>query len=120
MLEVEATVVETRHKTTHVIARHARGMSARQIAKAVQAMESLKRHPREESGNRLLIRRAERIFKELSPGERDMLGQLLDSFEGALSDRDPEAIARIGALVTSFLDRFDGGEEREESADADQ
>ena len=57
VLEVEAAVVETKKSVSHVVTRHARGLSAKQIAEAVRQMEKLKTHPREESVNRLLLRR---------------------------------------------------------------
>jgi molecular chaperone HscC len=118
VLEVEATVVETRQKTTHVITRYARGLSADQIARAIRAMEKLKTHPREESGNRLLLRRAERIFKELGRDQRDILSRLLDGFEEALSLRDAEAIERHRVVLSNFLDQFEPSLE-EETGDQD-
>ena len=45
VLEVEATIVETKKLVSHVVARHARGLSAKQIAEAVKQMEKLKTHP---------------------------------------------------------------------------
>src|SRR5262249_26900895 len=80
VLEVEATVVEAREKFAHVVTRYARGLSGEQIARAIQAMERLKTHPREETTNRFLIRRAERVFQELSLEGREILGRLLDGF----------------------------------------
>jgi molecular chaperone HscC len=107
VLEVEATVVETRQRTTHVVTRYARGLSAGQIAEAVRAMAKLKAHPREETVNRTLLRRAERAIKELQQFQREMLNHLLDGFEEALALRDPEAIERHRALLTSLLDQLD-------------
>ena len=58
-------------------------------------MAKLKAHPREETVNRLLVRRAERVYAELPRGERDMLADLLDGFEEALSLKDSTAIERF-------------------------
>ena len=44
--------------------------------------------------NRLLLRRAERVYQELSLEGRQILSQLLDGFEAALSMQDAEAIGR--------------------------
>jgi molecular chaperone HscC len=119
VLEVEATVVQTRQKTTHVVTRYARGLSAGQIAEAVRAMAKLKTHPRDETPNRLLLRRAERMIKELSRHQREILNGLLDGFEEALALRDPEAIERHRAALTSFLDQFEsaGNQDTEGSHD---
>jgi molecular chaperone HscC len=109
VLEVEATIVETKKKVSHVVARHAKGLSARQIADAVKQMEKLKTHPREEAVNRLLLRRAERLYQELSLEGRVVLGQLLDGFEAALAMQNAEAIERNRAALQQFLERTDAG-----------
>jgi molecular chaperone HscC len=109
VLEVEATVVETRQRFTHVVTKYARGLSPDQVARAVQEMEKLKAHPREETGNRFLLRRAERVFQELPLEGRNRLGRLLDGFEEALELGDSEAIARNAQALQEFLDRHDQG-----------
>jgi molecular chaperone HscC len=109
VLEVEAVVVATGKKISHIITKHARGLSPQQVADAVRAMDGLKRHPREEAGNRLLLRRAERVFQELSRDGREVLGRLLDGFEGALELQDRAAIDRQRQALEQFLDRFEGG-----------
>lgn len=114
VLEVEATVVQTRQKFSHVVARHAKGLSAEQIRRAVQEMAQLKSHPREETTNRFLLRRAERLYQELPREARDTLGELLDGFEAALGMGEAEAIARHREALEQFLDRFDRGADESE------
>jgi molecular chaperone HscC len=109
VLEVEATIVETKKIVGHVVTRHARGLSAKQIAEAIKQMEKLKTHPREEAVNRLLLRRAERLYQELSLEGRVILGQLLDGFEQALAMQNEEAIERHRAALKEFLERSDAG-----------
>ncbi len=109
VLEAEATIVATKRKVSHVVTRHARGMSARQISEAVKQMEKLKTHPREEAVNRLLLRRAERLYQELSLEGRVILGQLLDGFESALSMQNQDAIERNRQALQEFIERTDGG-----------
>jgi molecular chaperone HscC len=120
VLEVEATIVQTRQTTTHVVTKLARGMSASQVADAVRAMAKLKTHPRDETANRLLLRRAERTVKELQGEMRSFLNDLLDGFEGALSMRDADAIERHRAALTEFLERFEspGYDDTEDHDDA--
>jgi molecular chaperone HscC len=101
--------VETKKQVSHVVTRHARGLSAQQIAEAVKQMEKLKTHPREEAVNRLLLRRAERLYQELSLEGRTILGQLLDGFEAALAMQNAEAIERHRAALQEFLERTDAG-----------
>jgi molecular chaperone HscC len=109
VLEVEAAVVETKKSVSHVVTRHARGLSAKQIAEAVRQMEKLKTHPREEAVNRLLLRRAERLYQELPLDGRVVLGQLLDGFEDALSKQNEEAIHRNRDALQTFIERADAG-----------
>ena len=120
VLEVEATVAATKRKFTHVVTRHARGLSPGAIEKAVRAMEALKTRPREESANRYLLRRAERVFGEIGADQRTILGELLDGFEAALEIGDPRAIERHRDALRGFLDAFDpdpGDEEEKGAAD---
>jgi molecular chaperone HscC len=112
VLEVEATVVETGARFSHVVTRHARGLTPDQVQKAVQAMAKLKTHPREESANRFLLKRAERIFQELAQEGRLILGELLDGFEAALEMQQPEAIERNRQALQEFLDRYETGHDR--------
>jgi len=101
-------IVETRRKVTHVITRHARGLSEAQVARAVAELQALKTHPREETVNRFLIRRAERVYQELSLPLRRILEQLLTGFEQALELRDAEVIERHRTALADFLERNDG------------
>jgi molecular chaperone HscC len=118
VLEVEATIVKTGKRVTHVVAKHAKGLTADQVRKAVIEMEKLKAHPREEQVNRVLLRRAERLFAELPVEGRQILGQLLDAFEGAMGMQDPAAIATCRMSLQEFLDRVEGPDgAAEEGAD---
>jgi molecular chaperone HscC len=108
ILEVEATVVATNKKVAHVITRHAHGMTAERVKAAVRDLAKLKRHPREETDNRFLLRRAERVFQELSLDARQHLTNLLDGFEAALNMQDPSAIELNREALREFLERFDG------------
>ncbi len=108
VLEVEATVVATKRKLSAVITKHAKGgMSKDEIQRALEEMKKLKTHPREESVNRFLLRRAERLYAELGMNERDMLSELLDGFESALASQDREVIDKYREALKEFLDRYD-------------
>jgi molecular chaperone HscC len=109
VLEVEASVVSTGRKVSHVITRHARNLSPDQIRQAVRQMEKLKTHPREEAANRFLLLRAERLYQELPRDERELLSALLDGFEAALSMQDRGAIERHREALEEFLNLHDPG-----------
>jgi molecular chaperone HscC len=107
VLEIEATVVATKKTSSHVIAKNAKGLSEAQIRKAVQAMERLKVHPRDEADNLYTLKKAERVFKELSAEMRRHLSHLIDGFETALESREPDMIDTHRAALKEFLDEFD-------------
>jgi molecular chaperone HscC len=107
ILEVDATVTKTRKTSTLVITRHAGNLSQAALHAAVQAMQSLKLHPREDSRNRFLIRRAERVLADLPLVEREQLDGLLTVFEGALENQDPAEVERWAAVISEFLTRHD-------------
>ena len=107
VLEVEATILETGKKVTHVFTQHAHGMTEDEIAQAVEAMQELKLHPREATRNRFLLRRAERVYVELPLKEQSQLSRLLDGFEEAVEFNDAELIEKYAEELEYFLDRFD-------------
>jgi molecular chaperone HscC len=110
VLEVEATVVETQKKTSIVITKHARGLNDDQIAQAVQEMQQLKTHPREETANRFLLKRAERVYRELPLMERERLSDLMDGFEAALELREEEEVLnRFRLELEIFLNQYEEG-----------
>ncbi len=109
VLEVEATVQETKETFSLVIAQHAGSLSEAEVAAAVAAMQTLKIHPRDESVNRLLVRRAERVFQELCLTDRQKLEELIDGFEQSLEMKDPTAIEKFALAINMFLEHFDHG-----------
>ncbi len=107
VIEVEATIVATKKTVSHIIARHAKGLSEAAIRKAVRDMEKLKTHPRDEEKNHYLLSRAERLFKELAADPRRHLGTLIDGFEAALESREPDAIGRHREALEYFVAEYD-------------
>ncbi|SFI40017.1 Hsp70 family protein [Planctomicrobium piriforme] len=107
VLEAEATIVETKKKATHVFQRKSGNLSQKQLAEAVERMQALKMHPREETANRYLLQRAERLYAELPIRERDALDQLLRAFEDVLDLNDKEGIESLREMLQGFLAQFD-------------
>jgi molecular chaperone HscC len=107
VLEIEASIVETKRKVTHVITRHARGMSAAQIAKAVEEMQQLKVHPREEAVHRALLKRTERVYQELPLMGQRYLSELLDGLEQALELQEKDTLERYRQALEEFLNQND-------------
>ena len=107
ILEVEAGAAESNARASCVITRHAQNLTDAQLKEAVTKLQELKADPREDQGNRHLIKRAERIYQELSGDPRLLLETLLGGFEEALAMQDPSAIEMNRSALEKFLDHFD-------------
>ncbi len=107
VLEVEATIVATGKKISHVVTHYAKNLSPSEIKKAINDMQGLKLHPRDDAINQFVIRRAERLFVELPVRERNVLGSLIDGFEGAMQLQDEQAINSCREALQEFMDMLD-------------
>ena len=105
VLEVEAEVLATRTRTTLVITRDAAGLSETELNRALANMERLKRHPREDLPNETIMRRAERMYRELTMLDREVLADLLDRFEEVMETRSKEQIEAARLELEEFMDR---------------
>jgi molecular chaperone HscC len=107
VLELESTVVATGRQASTVITAHAKGLSKREIKAAVAAMNKLKVHPRDVQQNQYLLKRAERLYRDVPPYQLEQLSQVIDNFESALASQDPEQVAQWRDILTSVLDSLD-------------
>lgn len=108
LLEVEATVASTGLTRTVVIEQNPGVMSAREIAARLKALAGLKIHPRDQSENRALLARAERLYEERLGDLRDYLGQLITSFEAAMARQDPVEIQDAREKIHAILNEIEG------------
>ena len=107
VLEIEAVVVETQKKVSHVVTRYAKGLSKTDIDAAVRNMQKLKTHPRDETENRYLLRWADRLYRELPLDLREQLDMLLTGFEASMEEHDKETVSRHREALQQFLSAFD-------------
>ena len=119
VLEVEATVQQTKRSFSHVVTQYAQGMTKAEIENAIRAMADLKTHPRDEAVNRHLVSRCERLYKELPQVLREHLTMLLDGFEASLAEQDPTIVEKHRQAIEIFLSQFDpdGRTDNEEGSD---
>jgi molecular chaperone HscC len=107
VLEVEAKVNATGETFRIVISSHAPHLDETAIAAAVQSMQALKFHPREDEVNVHLLKKADRIYQEVSPDRRSHLAQQIEIFEAALATQDPERVAEAREILAGLLERHD-------------
>ncbi|QDT65549.1 Hsp70 family protein [Calycomorphotria hydatis] len=111
VLEAEATVVATGKKASHVVTKFAKGLSKRDLKKSLEKMKELKFHPREETQNRFLLKRAERVYVELPLDVRNQLDDYISVFEDALERQEAGDIEVSREALRQFLDHFDPQED---------
>lgn len=107
ILEVESTVLGTGEKFQTVITRYASKLTDLELAEAIQRMQALKTHPRDELVNQAILHRAERLYQELPPEQRARLSDLLDAFEAALQSQETELVEAHRKQLELFLSYLD-------------
>lgn len=109
VLEVDAVVVETNTGASHVVSQFAQGLSEEDLQRAVERMQVLKVHPREEAENDYLMQKSERLFAEVAGIERMELDAKLLLFEAALDSQEPNEIQNARNVLRELLERLDRG-----------
>ncbi len=107
ILEVEAVVSETKKKFTHVVAPAAAGLSEKELKAAVDRMQLLKFHPRDDERNRLAMLAADRLYREIPLRYRDMLQSLIQDFESAVESQEPDLISTTRDSLMEFICGFE-------------
>jgi molecular chaperone HscC len=107
LLEVEATVTSTGAMRRLVIEESPGVLTAQQIEERLRALAGLKIHPREQSENRALMARADRLYEQLLSAERDFLGEQIAAFDAVLNGQNATEIERAREDLVAVLDRFD-------------
>jgi molecular chaperone HscC len=102
ILDVEAIVPGTGRTFEAVLTSNVKGLSAKELEKAVARMKEVKFFPRDEARNQRLLLFCERATAELDPAARQALEDSLDRFELAMSSGDRRLFdeSRQALLVT--------------------
>jgi molecular chaperone HscC len=104
LLEVEATLEETKQKQRVVIEGHPGILTEKQIAESLESLKKIKIHPREKTENMITLGRADRLYEELQGEQRLFLGNHIQDFVKALNDQDPRIILRVRDQLEKVLD----------------
>jgi molecular chaperone HscC len=107
LLQVEATSRALDKKMELVIQQNPGVLSPEEIRKRLDALASLRVHPRAQQENVAMLARAERLYAEYL----DMRPWLLDriaTFRGLLERQDVQAIAQARAELARALDELEG------------
>ena len=100
------TLADKKHYSTVILSK-GNSMSPAEVDAAVKRMEKLKISPADKDENRLLIARAERVFEEALPEEREYIAGFLSRFKAALNSQNNHEIRIAFDDLEAVLDDMD-------------
>ena len=109
LLEVEVHVRSTGLRRKMIIQNSKNPMTEREAEERMQQLAYLKRDPREEEPNRLVLLRGERMYEEATSDARMAIDRAVMEFERALKRRDRGEIDRARTKLERFLDEMEYG-----------
>ena len=104
-LEVEATALSTGVKETRMF-RKAAGLSEAELEHRFAALAHIKMQPREQTENKFLIARAERLYEDYRGDGRDLLREALLQFERAIAEQQVRDFERCAPILRCATRRF--------------
>ncbi|HSJ78391.1 MAG TPA: Hsp70 family protein [Erythrobacter sp.] len=107
LLEVDLEVPASGLKRNLMIVDEDDRRNQKDIEGRRKLLEKLKVHPRDEVGNVAMLARAERAYEGFTGHVRDVIGQFLTEFQGALEKQDPRLIADAREALGKLLDEID-------------
>jgi molecular chaperone HscC len=107
LLQVEATVVKTQVTHTLVIEGNPGTLTEEQVKDSLQALSTLKIHPRDMIENRTALARAERLYEQFRGDMRVWLGQQIGHFEEALATQDVRVVNPQRKRFEEMLDQLE-------------
>ena len=109
LLEVEVHVKSTGLRRRMIIQNSKNPMSEEEAKARLEKLQYLKRNPREEEANRLVILRGERMYEESTAEAREAIDRAMLDFDRALKRQDRTEIDRARTKLEQFLDEMEYG-----------
>jgi molecular chaperone HscC len=109
ILEVEAKVLSTEKIFRIIIEENPGSLSKEQIQALLEKLEKLKIHPRDQSLNKAVLCRAERLYEEMLGDTRDYIGDQITMFQTLLDSQNPEEIDNACKKFIELLDTIENG-----------
>ena len=105
--EVDVAVPSIGKTHSLVILDDSASMDQGEIDRRRKALESLKRHPREEAANIAILARAERCFEDFLGERRDQIGAMTATFQSIVDTQDDRAITLAREEFAILLDSLE-------------
>ena len=109
LLEVEVHVKSTGLRRRMIIQNSKNPMSEEEAKARLEKLQYLKRNPRDEEANRLVILRGERMYEESTADARAAIDRAMLDFDRALKRQDRSEIDRARTKLEQFLDEMEYG-----------
>ena len=109
ILEVEVHVKSTGLRRRMIIQNSKNPMSEEEAKARLEKLQYLKRNPRDEEANRLVILRGERMYEESTADARAAIDRAMLDFDRALKRQDRTEIDRARTKLEQFLDEMEYG-----------
>ena len=109
LLEVEVHVKSTGLRRRMIIQNSKNPMSEEEAKARLEKLQYLKRNPRDEEANRLVILRGERMYEESTAEAREAIDRAMLDFDRALKRQDRSEIDRARTRLEQFLDEMEYG-----------
>ena len=109
LLEVEVHVKSTGLRRRMIIQNSKNPMSEEEAKARLEKLQYLKRNPRDEEANRLVILRGERMYEESTADAREAIDRAMLDFDRALKRQDRTEIDRARTKLEQFLDEMEYG-----------
>jgi len=106
VLQVEAELIATRQRHELVLEQNPGVLSPEEIRARLQALESIKVHPRDKQENIAMLARAERLYEEYVQA-RDQLQHWIARFRSILESQDDQMIREHRRHFAEALDSLE-------------
>ncbi len=107
LLDVDVSVPANGTTRNLVIVDEEDRRSQKDVAESRKRLDKLKVHPRDEAENVAMMARAERAYEGFTGSAREVIGQGLTDFKGALEKQDPRIIADAREGLGQLIDEID-------------
>ena len=107
ILEVEVEAESTGELVSIIIEKNPGAMTEEEIKESLEALKSLKIHPREKDEYRFLLEKGERLYSEEIGDTRVFLAAALTSFEEVLNRQDPKEVENAATSLKELLENLE-------------
>jgi molecular chaperone HscC len=109
LLAVDARETRTGQEVSALIQQSGAVMTPEQLAQALERLQALKVHPRDQQENVYLSERAKRLYEDRLGDERQWISRALAQFDAALDTQDEHIVRSARDDMRRLLEQLDRG-----------